>query len=197
MAITRTLLLKLLYVAVLLSLGAGAVWLIVDVTHGPRALGAGLLALVALVPGGIQAVVFRDLFRGRRLLDMDRPEAAIEHLERFIAEIRRSPYKKRLLWLRWSVYTVDAEAMALNNLGAALTVLGRLAAAGAALQEALTLDSKYPLPHVNLAVLAEVEGDHGAAQAGLRAAAELGYHGTTVDQVINRAQALLARWEGA
>src|SRR5688572_15381293 len=114
---TRTTRYKLGYVAVLAVIGALAGLVIVKSSGG--VLPMLVVAAVLLVPGRLLGVAYRDLFRGRRLLDMRQAQESIPHTLRFIDYIRQHPARKRLLWLAWSVYTPDAEAMALNNLGAA------------------------------------------------------------------------------
>lgn len=153
-------------------------------------------ALILLVPGRVQGVFYRELFKGRILLEQRREQEALDHFRNFLRDVRARPWLKRLIWLSWSVYTPNVEAMALNNIGAANLALGRLGESEGALGEALTLDEKYPLPHFNLAVLQEMRGNRMLAEAELEAAAKLGYVGGTVDTIVNHAQALLARAEG-
>ncbi len=192
----RTLCLKLLWLAALLVAATGSILLVTSWPSERRALAGALVALAWLTPGRVQGLAYRELFRGRRLLDAEEPARAIEHLERFLADIRSRPWTKGLLWLSWSVYTVDAEAMAWNNLGAALTRLGRWPEATGALEAALYLDPEYPLPHFNLGLLAALEGRPAEVERRLRAAATLGYARSTTDGLVAEAQALLARVEG-
>jgi Flp pilus assembly protein TadD len=60
----------------------------------------------------------------------------------------------------------------------------------------LALDVAYPLPHVNFARLALVEGDREEAERHLATAKGLGYSGTMLDQLLHEAQSLLAHIEG-
>ncbi|MBK6808265.1 MAG: hypothetical protein IPG81_05065 [Sandaracinaceae bacterium] len=76
------------------------------------------------------------------------------------------------------------------------TQLGEWSAAREALERALALDVAYPLPHVNLARLALVDGDREQAERHLATAKALGYSGTVLDQLLHEAQSLLARIEG-
>ena len=191
---TRTARYKLGYTVALVALGTLGVTAIV-------ALGGGVapmlvVAAILLIPGGILGVAYRDLFRGRRLLDLRQAEASIPYTQRFLDYIRQHPARKRLLWLAWSVYTPDAEAMALNNLGAAQLQTGDFAAAADALNAALAVDPKYPLPHYNLAIERAVAKDEAAAARHAAEAERLGFRRTASDAVIRDAQALLARVEG-
>ena len=191
---TRTARYKLGYVAALVAVGTLAVLAIVASGGGVPAM--LVVAAVLLVPGRLLGVVYRDLFRGRRLLDMRQAEASIPHTLRFIDYIRQHPARKRLLWLAWSVYTPDAEAMALNNLGAAHLETGDVGAAADALNAALAVDPEYPLPHHNLAIERAVAKDEAAAARHAAEAERLGFRGSRIDAIIRDAQALLARVEG-
>jgi hypothetical protein len=162
----------------------------------------GVAAIVAVagvlfVPGRIQGLFCRELFRGRRLLDAGRPAEAAVYFERFLGTVRREPWRKRLVWISWPVYTPNVEAMALNNLGAAQLELGKIPEADAAFTQALELDPYYPLPYFNLAILQEMRGDRAGSERSVSEAARLGYTGGTLEFVIHRAQSLLARVEGA
>src|SRR5688572_8688983 len=99
MRMTRTTRYKLGYLAVLAALGAVAVSAIV-------ALGGGFIPLlivtaILLLPGRLLGVAYRDLFRGRRLLDSGQAEASIPYTQRFLDQIRQHPTRKRLHWLAW------------------------------------------------------------------------------------------------
>ncbi len=189
---TRVTYYKLGYLTALILLG-GAVAVLV------RLLGGGSLLIIAvllLVPGRVQGICFRDFFTGRRLLDSGEPSAALHHFEDFLQLTRREPWRKKLLWLTWSVYTPDLEAMTLNNIGVSQMTMGNADEAKAAFDDALSLDPKYPLPYFNLAVLATMKADQASAEEALKKANMLGYKNGTIDAAIRRAQSLLARVEG-
>jgi tetratricopeptide (TPR) repeat protein len=191
---TRTTRYKLGYVAALAALGAVAVTSIVG-------LGGGfvpviVVAAILLVPGRLLGIAYRDLFRGRRLLDLRQAEASIAYTQRFLDYIRRHPARKRLLWLAWSVYTPDAEAMALNNLGAAHLETGSFAAASDALKSAMAVDPQCPLPYHNLAIERAAANDNEEAARLAVEAEKLGFRRTRIDDIIRESQSLLARLEG-
>ena len=54
--------------------------------------------LVLLIPGRVQGLVFREHYRGRRLLAAGQPEAALLCFERFLAQIREKPWQKKFIW---------------------------------------------------------------------------------------------------
>jgi tetratricopeptide (TPR) repeat protein len=193
---SRTLLLKLLYVAAVAAFGGLALLIVTTAFRGREKLGAVMLAVLLLVPGPLLGFFFRSLFQGRRLLDAGQPKPALDHFRAFLDQVRESPWQKRLIWLSWAVYTPDVEAMAWNNIGAAHTELGNWDDAKQAFSEALAVDPKYALPHLNLARIAIVEGDKAEAERRVDSARSLGYKKTSVDQLIFQGQALLARVEG-
>jgi hypothetical protein len=153
------------------------------------------IVLVLLLPGRIQGLLFRDLFRGRRDLDRNSSESALGHFNSFLTTIRAQPWRKPALWLSWSIYTPNVEAMAQNNIGAAQLNLGNLDSAQAALNAALALDSQYPLPHANLALVAALRGDPSTAEHHLEAARKLGYRGAGLDRFVSKTQSVLAAVE--
>jgi tetratricopeptide (TPR) repeat protein len=154
-----------------------------------------LVALAFFVPGRVQGHYYRDLFTGRKLMDARRWSEALPHLESFLDQVRARPGLKKLMWLG-GIYTYDVEAMALNNIGAACLELGQLDAAEAPLRQALAVDASYPIPFVNLAVLASLRGDRDGAAAASAAAKQLGFDGSSIDALIRRGQSILAGVEG-
>lgn len=155
-----------------------------------------VMAVILLIPGRVQGILYRDLFRGRRLLGQHRESEAMDHLERFLDDVRARPWLKPMIWLSWSIYTREVEAMTLNDIGAANLALGNLEESERAFREALALDREYPLPHFNMAVLHEMRGNRILTDESLAESTRLGYSGGTIDAIVNRAQSLLARVEG-
>jgi tetratricopeptide (TPR) repeat protein len=153
------------------------------------------IVLVLLLPGRIQGLLFRDLFRGRRDLERNRPESALRHFNSFLTAIRAQPWRKPALWLSWSIYTPNVEAMTQNNIGAAQLNLGNLDSAQDALNTALSLDPLYPLPHANLALVAALRADRDTAAHHLDAARRLGYKGAGLDRFASKTQSVLAAVE--
>jgi tetratricopeptide (TPR) repeat protein len=172
---------KLTYVAALLGL-AGAVVALYAWT-GSIGLLAGL-ALLMLLPGRIGGYMLRDLFRSRSLLRASQFAEAEAAGEAFLAQLGREPWRRHFIYAFAGIYTWDAAAMAQNNIGAARMQRGELDRAQASLEAALQRDPDYPLPYVNLAVIAHLRGetDEGARLAGI--AATKGYSGGVCDALI-------------
>ncbi len=186
---------KLLYVCALVILGAIVAALVM---YSPFDKVIVLIAtfVVLLIPGRIQGFVFRDHYRGRRLMGAGQFEEAIVYFERFLAQVREQPWKKHFIWFAWGIYSWDIEAMTLNNVGAALMNIDRFGDSKDRLEEALRVDPKYPVPYFNLAVLASAQGDEPQAREHISAAKALGYANTSMDRVINLGQMVLANLEG-
>ncbi len=153
-------------------------------------------ALVLFVPGRIQGRYYRDLHHGRKALEVGDCAASVRYTTAFLDAIRTRPALKKLLWLSGAIYTPDAEAMALNNIGSAHLPCGRFDEAEAAFASALHVDPLYPLPFFNLAILSQVRGDEVESARLLGEAQRLGYTRGSLDQVIHRAQAILSHVEG-
>lgn len=191
---TRTLRYKLAHVAVLLGCVVSLVVLLIWLRVEP--ITVLLAALACVVPGRVQGHFWRSFFRGRRALGGGRYEAAIEHFESFLEQLVRRPWLKSLIWLAGAIYTRDIAVMTLNNIGAAYLQLGHWTSAAEYLERALSKDPECPLPHFNLAVLAQVRGEEEEALRLLARANELGYRRTSVDRLIHTTGELLARVEG-
>ena len=99
------------------------------------------------------------------------------------------------MWLGWTVYTPDVERWP-NNLGAARVEFGDFDQAEAVVEDALERDPEYPIPFCNLALLHAIRGDLARVERWLGEARKRGYEGESVDQLIHRSQASLARIEG-
>ena len=191
---SRTTALKIGYVGALFVLAAIAViaiWALGGSTTAMLAVGLALL-----VPGRVQGFVFRDLFRARRLLADGDFAQSLAASQRFLDQIHKHPWQKVLVWLSWTVYTTDVEAMGLNNLGSAHLQCGEWEQASAFFREAIEVDGLYPLPFFNLAVIAELKGDHPEAKELLSAAKRRGFSGSSFDHAVSMGQELLSRVEG-
>ena len=174
------------------SLVVGFIWL----PSGPRLPRLLFATAVLLIPGRVQGLFYRDLFRGRRLLVRRELADSAAATRRFLDWIDGPSWRRALLWLTWSVYTTDARAMGWNNLGVAEMQRGRWNAAAQALHQALAIDPKYPIPHFNLAAVAHILGDRETCETHAAAAKSLGHRNTTRDRIIDHAQYLLAELEG-
>jgi tetratricopeptide (TPR) repeat protein len=193
---TRTARYKLTYFAQLVVLGVMTAVVLSMVPQERRGAVMILLALVLFVPGRIQGAILREHFRGRRLADVGRFDESIRESEAFMERVAREPWRKRAVWLGGVVYSRDIEAMTLNNIGYAALHLGEREKARRSLERALELDPAYPVPHLNLAVLASMDGDADESRRHLEEASRFGYRGTSVDTIARQAQEILAMIEG-
>jgi tetratricopeptide (TPR) repeat protein len=190
-SVTRVARRKLLWFGGLVALMAGAA-VMFRLMEGPFAIFAA--ALVALIPGRIQRTFYRDLFASRRTMSHGRYAESAEHSRRFLADIRERPGLKRLMWIAWPGRTVDAEAMALNNLGGAQVELGEWDAASRHLEEAIRIDPEYSIPRFNLALIAAVSGDRATAERLLGEARAKGYAPGSIDALMRHADELRTRF---
>jgi tetratricopeptide (TPR) repeat protein len=154
----------------------------------------GIFCLI--LPGRVQGILLRDLFRGRKELTKGRPsEAAIA----FNAMLDRLARDRRLawtIWLTWPIYTSSLHAMVLNDLGVAQHRLKNYAGAAEAWKKALEIDPGYAIPYLNLAEKAIMAGRFKSAGAYLDRARKCGYTDSAMDRLIHRSQSMLVNIEG-
>ncbi|HEY2034268.1 MAG TPA: tetratricopeptide repeat protein [Rhizomicrobium sp.] len=191
---SRTALYKGLYFAILGSAAAVALAILVYFRFAPIALLAVLLGL--LLPGRILGFFWRDLLRGLRLLNAKDYAASKASSLRFLAEVRRRPWIKHLVWLGSSSYSRDPEILALNNLGGAEIGLREFDAAEQHLNEAISIDPLCPLPFYNLGVLAMAKGNSVEATRCFAEAKRLGYRGGLSDRIVRASQTRFAETDG-
>ena len=191
----RTQRLKVLWFVVLALLLVGVVGL--GYRFDPRRpwLGMLLFGVFLLVPGRLQGLFYRGFFQAAKSQRAGHPDEALSLYEDFLNDVRTHRWMKPLLWLAWTIYTTDVEAMTLNNMAACHLVMGDREACEDACQRALQLDPHYPLPHVTLATLCLLADDQPAAEEHLQQAAELGYRDASIEVLIERAQSLRVQIE--
>lgn len=155
-----------------------------------------LVVPVLLLPGRVLGYFWRDLLRGRRLLDAHAFERSKQHSEKFLAQVQARPWLKRLIWLASGTYSGDPQAMAFNNLGAAELELGETDAARRHLNAAIAIDALYPVPFYNLGQLSLRNEDDEEAGRCFAQARRLGYSGGWSDKAVIASQRVLAKIEG-
>lgn len=191
----RTKNLKIVYfgamaVAVLIGVGIA-----VGFSLNPVAL-CGAAAMF-LVPGRVTGYLWRELIAARRLMDSGRHEEALPFLNAFVQKLELKPWLERLIWITPSIYTVRAKAMALNNRGSCYLETGELDLAEQDFNQALQLDSLYPIPHYNLAVIELVRGNETQSHRHLKMSSDLGFSGNSIDHILDRVKTAYAMVEPA
>lgn len=152
-------------------------------------LAAALMVLAALS----SLLLGRSFYRGRAAMRAGRCDEAIGHFEAFRSA--RSTSALPFLWL--SLYTSDATALALNNIGACHLCAQRADRALAPLEEALARDPAYAMPHVNLACAHRLLGDVERSRFHADEARRLGFGRDAVEAAIRRAMAATKTRVGA
>lgn len=190
----RTRRFKIGYIVAIVLLGAAAIGTLVYFKWSSAAV--VVVVGVLLIPGRVQGHYWREFFRGRRLLGENRPQDAIVHFNRFLADLQRRPWLSKLIWLSWAFYTPSIEVMTRTNLGVALLRLGQVQDAEWEFRTASELDPLAPLPWHNLAVVYQARGETKPAEDARRRALELGFEGGPADQLAQKAGGLLAAVEG-
>lgn len=147
-------------------------------------LSVGVLLLAVLV---VAIIAGRDFFVGRVRLSQKRWDEALTAFE---AKQLSSRWRRALAPLFVGIYSHDGVAIALNNQAVARLNQGSLTQAQELLQRALSRDAPYAIPHVNLAILAALQGNAAEASREQQLAHELGFRGAGLQR---RIRALLSR----
>lgn len=158
--------------------------------HPVRAVMLAALAAVLLVPARVKAYYWSDLLAGLHFLSQEDYARSKARTESFLEDLRKRPWLRHLVWLGSSRYSMSAEVLALNNLGAAEVQLGHLDMARAHFARAIELDPECPLPYRNMFTLLMRKASFAEAKPWLEKAAALGWKGGTEDR---RAQASALR----
>src|SRR3546814_15012095 len=95
-----------------------------DVCSSDLRIGLAVAIVLLLIPGRVQGLILRPLFRGQRCLSHGNAGDAAEEFVNLIALLDRQPWRGWALWLGWSPYTPSAKAMCFNNVGVAHADLG-------------------------------------------------------------------------
>jgi len=182
----RTLLRKLLYPALLLTIFALLTGLFLSGKISTVALFGIALGLFLL--GRLINYPIRHFYQGLHAFKQQKLDEAERLFHTFLERVEHRPWIKHLVWWSFGVYTFDLEAMAWNNLGAIYIRQGRLPEAKKCLEKAIALDPKYPKPFFNLAVSAIGEGQTELAAQYFEQAKKLGYAGGAFDQFLTTIQ---------
>ncbi|MBK8555806.1 MAG: tetratricopeptide repeat protein [Lewinellaceae bacterium] len=187
---TRTTLRKITYFGLLAVLIASVFWMrntgLISL-YGMLGLGLGLLVL-----GRIINYPLRHFFKGLRAFRRQQFQESEALFRQFLQDLERRPWIRHLNNWNYGLYTHDLETMAWNNLGAVATHEGRFPEAESCLQKSLLLDSKYPKPYYNLAVLAIRQAQPEKAQHYFDKARELGFSNDSFDQFMTKVQTAYA-----
>jgi len=182
----RTLLRKLLYPALLLTIFALLIGLFFSGKISNVALFGIALGLFLL--GRLINYPLRHFYQGLYAFKQQKLDEAERLFHTFLEHAERRPWIKQLVWWSFGVYAFDLEAMAWNNLGAIHIRQGRFPEARKCLEEAIALDPKYPKPFFNLAVSAIGESQIELAAQYFEKAKKLGYAGDSFDQFLTTIQ---------
>jgi predicted Zn-dependent protease len=163
-----------------------AVYLLLTRLPGNAAL--ALLAGIALL-AIVTAIWGYDWFIARRHASRRRWPQAIERYERFEKKLRNGLFARLSILLYLGIYSVDGIAVTRNAIGQVMLGAGDLDGAVRRLRAALQQDPLYPVPYVNLAVIAAKRNDEAAARREMTRALQLGFNPNTAQRILRRALA--------
>jgi len=139
--------------------------------------GAAIIGLVIIIlfPTMIQGFFWHDFFLGRRYNRKGDWDQAIRCFHNFLLRLKKHPWLKHLIFLRWSRYTNNIEAMTHNNIALALINRGEVEMAEKSCQAALESDPLYPVPFFHLALIEKIKDNESRARELWQKSASLGY----------------------
>lgn len=143
----------------------------------------GLLVLYVLV----LIVWGRDLFFARRYAKRREWAKAQERYERFEKKLLRARWHRLTVVLYPSIYSMDGVAIARNNVAQVLINAGDLDRAVQWLRSALQRDPLYPVPYVNLSLIAAKRRDEAGARRDMTRAVQLGFNPAVAQRLLHRA----------
>ncbi|WP_395645161.1 hypothetical protein [Terricaulis sp.] len=171
--------------------GALAIAFTASVQNRPWTLAA--LAATLLTPGLVGRFLLRDLLASRAMLATGDFAEALVAAERFLETLAHRPWVRHAIWTQAGAYTLSVEAMAWNNAGAALLELRRFDEAAGMLWRAEALDPHYPIPLINLAIIARLRDELSESEHLARQATQLGFSGGNLDAALRTVGEAYAR----
>lgn len=163
---------------------AAVIWLVLRLT--PWLVVAWLAATVVAILLGL-AIWGRHLMIGRYRVRRRQWPKAIESFQRFEKMQLMNPHASLLLPLYLGIYTLDGVALARNHIAQALIHLNEMDDAEGWSRSALQRDPLYPLPHVNLGIIAATRNQEVQARREFQKAVNLGFNPALAQQLLARA----------
>lgn len=157
-------------------------------TRLPPAAALALLGVLVLY-ASIAVVWGRDLLLARRNAKRREWAKALERFERFEKKLLRSRFHRLAIVLYPNIYSLDGVAVTRNGIGQVLLNAGDLDRAVQWLRSALQRDPYYPLPYVNLALVAARRRDDAGARRDMTRAVQLGFDPRAAQRILHRALA--------
>lgn len=155
-------------------------------TRLPPAAALGLLIILILYV--LVLVIWgRDHLFARRHAKRSEWAKAQERFERFEKKLLRVRWHRLTLVLYPSIYSMDGVAIARNNIAQVLINAGDLDRAVQWLRSALQRDPLYPVPYVNLSLIAAKRRDEAGARRDMTRAVQLGFDPAAAQRLLHRA----------
>ncbi len=131
----------------------------------------------------------RDLFFARRHAKRREWDKALLRFERFEKKLLRASWQRLAVVLYPSIYSLDGVAITRNSIAQVLLNAGELDRAVQWLRSALQRDPLYPVPYVNLALIAARRLDDVGAKREMTRAVQLGFDPSAAQRILHRALA--------
>lgn len=157
-------------------------------TRLPLLAAAALLGVLLLFLLGA-AVFGRDLLIARWHSRRRRFDKALQRYERFEKALKRARWNAWAIVLFPNIYSFDGIAVARNHVAQEFIKMKDVDRAVVWLRAALQHDPLYPVPYVNLAVIAAMREDALNAKREMTKAVQLGFNPISADRILRRALA--------
>jgi tetratricopeptide (TPR) repeat protein len=148
-----------------------------------------IVAAAVLIAALVMVVVGRDFLVGRYYSRRRQWPKALSHYQRFEKQLQKSRWRPFLVPLYLSIYSFDGIAVVRNNIAEALMNQRELDEAELWLRTSLQRDPLYPLPYLNLGLIAALRQQPDLAEREMRKAVQLGYSPHAAQQLLRRALA--------
>lgn len=143
----------------------------------------GMLALYVL----IVSIWGRDLFFARRAAKRGEWAKAQARYEKLEKKLQRARWHRLAVVLYPNIYRFDGVAIMRNNIGQMLINAGELDQAVQWLRAALQRDPFYPVPYVNMALVAAKRRDEAGARREMTRAVQLGFDPRAAQRILRKA----------
>lgn len=151
---------------------------------------AAMALLCALVLFAAVIVVWaRDYLLARRHSKRREWSKAIARYERFQTKLLAARWPRVSVVLHPGIYSLDGVAIARNHIAQNFIAAEDLDQAVKWLRAALQRDPLYPVPYVNLSVIAAMRRDEANAKREMTKAVQLGFNPTAAERILRRALA--------
>ena len=147
---------------------------------------AFIFSIIAVTLAVLMIFLGKDYFVARFKIKYKNWSSAVESFSKFESFLDKLHALHLKVPFFFSLYTYNGKALTKNNIAFCYMNSGKITEAKRLLAESIELDRLYAIPHVNLAIIAAMEGDADRASSEANIAKELGFRGKGAQLIIRR-----------